>query len=120
MYCAPIFPNRERFLLQFQDQQRPLPWLAAPLMGVVGIEGGGFHVHGCSSKGKTTALQVAASVCGKVATGPGEDSYLLGGAHGESWCRDHGRSRSPIVGNRDGLHRPRIISERLSRNSWPI
>jgi putative DNA primase/helicase len=50
---------------------------AAPLMRVVGIEGGGFHFRGLSSKGKTTALQVAASVCGKVATGPGEDSYLL-------------------------------------------
>ena len=50
---------------------------AAPLMRVVGIEGGGFHFRGLSSKGKTTALQVAASVCGKVATSPGEDSYLL-------------------------------------------
>lgn len=50
---------------------------AAPLMRVVGIEGGGFHFRGLSSKGKTTALQVAASVCGKVATAPGEDSYLL-------------------------------------------
>jgi putative DNA primase/helicase len=50
---------------------------AAPLMRVVGIEGGGFHFRGLSSKGKTTALQVAASVCGTVATAPGEDSYLL-------------------------------------------
>jgi putative DNA primase/helicase len=50
---------------------------AAPLMRVLGIEGGGFHFRGLSSKGKTTALQVAASVCGKVATSPGEDSYLL-------------------------------------------
>src|SRR5580698_946834 len=50
---------------------------AAPLMRVVGIEGGGFHFRGLSSRGKTTALQVAASVCGKVATAPGEDSYLL-------------------------------------------
>jgi putative DNA primase/helicase len=50
---------------------------AAPLMRVMNIEGGGFHFRGDSSKGKTTALQVAASVCGKVATSPGEDSYLL-------------------------------------------
>jgi putative DNA primase/helicase len=50
---------------------------AAPLVRVLGIEGGGFHFRGLSSKGKTTALQVAASVCGKVATAPGEDSYLL-------------------------------------------
>jgi len=50
---------------------------AAPLMRLVGIEGGGFHFRGLSSRGKTTALQVAASVCGKVATGPGDESYLL-------------------------------------------
>ncbi|MGD1098509.1 MAG: DUF927 domain-containing protein [Bryobacteraceae bacterium] len=50
---------------------------SAPLLRLVGIEGGGFHFRGLSSKGKTTALQVAASVCGKVATPPGEDSYLL-------------------------------------------
>jgi putative DNA primase/helicase len=50
---------------------------AAPLMRVIGLEGGGFHFRGLSSKGKTTALLVAASVCGKVATSPGEDSYLL-------------------------------------------
>jgi putative DNA primase/helicase len=50
---------------------------AAPLMRVVNIEGGGFHFRGGSSKGKTTALQVAASVCGALATCPGEDSYLL-------------------------------------------
>jgi putative DNA primase/helicase len=50
---------------------------AAPLMRVLGVEGGGFHLKGDSSKGKTTALQVAASVCGKVATSPGEDSYVL-------------------------------------------
>ena len=50
---------------------------AAPLMRVMGVEGGGFHFRGLSSKGKTTGLQVAASVCGKVATSPGDDSYLL-------------------------------------------
>jgi putative DNA primase/helicase len=50
---------------------------ASPLMRVMGIEGGGFHFRGGSSKGKTTALQVAGSVCGAVSTSPGEDSYLL-------------------------------------------
>lgn len=50
---------------------------AAPLLRVVSLEGGGFHLRGLSSRGKTTALLVAASVCGKIATGPGEDSYLL-------------------------------------------
>jgi putative DNA primase/helicase len=50
---------------------------AAPLLRLMGIEGGGFHYRGDSSRGKTTALQVAASVCGQVATGPGQESYLL-------------------------------------------
>lgn len=35
---------------------------AAPLMGMVGHEGGGFHLQGPSSIGKSSALKVAASV----------------------------------------------------------
>lgn len=50
---------------------------AVPLLRVLGLEGGGFHLKGLSSRGKSTALQVAASVCGKASAGPGEDSYLL-------------------------------------------
>lgn len=38
--------------------------LAAPLLRVVGMESGGFHLRGDSSSGKTTALRVAASVYG--------------------------------------------------------
>lgn len=37
---------------------------AAPLLGLVGAEGGGFHLRGPSSIGKSTALQVAGSVLG--------------------------------------------------------
>ena len=37
---------------------------AAPLLYLVGMDGGGFHFRGDSSGGKTTALRVAASVCG--------------------------------------------------------
>ncbi|CAE6511762.1 conserved hypothetical protein [Nitrosomonas nitrosa] len=37
---------------------------ASPLLEILGLEGGGFHWRGCSSSGKSTALQVAASVCG--------------------------------------------------------
>lgn len=37
---------------------------AAPLLYLTGSEGGGFHLRGNSSDGKTTALRVAASVCG--------------------------------------------------------
>lgn len=37
---------------------------AAPLLYLTGSEGGGFHFRSSSSDGKTTALRVAASVCG--------------------------------------------------------
>jgi uncharacterized protein (DUF927 family) len=37
---------------------------AAPLLRFANLEGGGFQLHGQSSRGKTTALQVAASVWG--------------------------------------------------------
>lgn len=37
---------------------------AAPLLYLVGADGGGFHLRSNSSDGKTTALRVAASVCG--------------------------------------------------------
>lgn len=37
---------------------------ASPLLGILGLEGGGFHWRGGSSSGKSTCLQVAASVCG--------------------------------------------------------
>ncbi len=38
--------------------------LAGPCIGLSGAEGGGIHLRGPSSTGKTTALNVAASVCG--------------------------------------------------------
>lgn len=38
--------------------------LAGPLLRLVGMESGGFHLRGDSSSGKTTALRVAASVYG--------------------------------------------------------
>lgn len=37
---------------------------AAPLLGRMGMEGGGFHFCGSSSKGKTTCVEVAGSVWG--------------------------------------------------------
>ncbi|MFB9123561.1 DUF927 domain-containing protein [Paraburkholderia dipogonis] len=39
--------------------------LAGPLLPLVGVENGGFHLVGPSSVGKTTALRVAASVFGR-------------------------------------------------------
>lgn len=38
--------------------------LSAPLLKPMGLEGGGFHLYGQTSQGKTTTLQVAASVFG--------------------------------------------------------
>jgi uncharacterized protein (DUF927 family) len=38
--------------------------LAAPTLDIVQAEGAGFHIRGISSTGKTTALDVAGSVCG--------------------------------------------------------
>lgn len=37
---------------------------AAPLLGRLGMESGGFHLYGQSSKGKTTCVEVAGSVWG--------------------------------------------------------
>ena len=44
---------------------------AAPLLKLLGMEGGGFHLYGRSSMGKTTLVKAAASVWGKGATDPG-------------------------------------------------
>ncbi|MCO5344894.1 DUF927 domain-containing protein [Aeromonas veronii] len=38
---------------------------AAPLLSLLGMEGGGFHLKGESTDGKTTIMKVAASVCGQ-------------------------------------------------------
>ena len=40
---------------------------AGPCLGLLDSEGGGFHLRGSSSSGKSTALAVAASVCGPAA-----------------------------------------------------
>jgi putative DNA primase/helicase len=46
--------------------------LAAPLLRLMGMEGGGFHLHGRSSRGKTSLLIVAGSVWG----GGGKDGFV--------------------------------------------
>lgn len=38
--------------------------LAAPLLNLIGVNGGGYHLKGESTDGKTTTMKVAASVCG--------------------------------------------------------
>jgi uncharacterized protein (DUF927 family) len=40
---------------------------AAPMLGMVGEDSGGFNLRGASRSGKTTILRVAASVCGGTA-----------------------------------------------------
>ena len=46
--------------------------LAGPLLWLTGTESGGFHLVGASSQGKTTALQVGASVWGR-----GEKAHFI-------------------------------------------
>lgn len=51
---------------------------AAPLMAFFHVDGGGFHFYGHSSRGKTTLLQVSASIWGN-ASDPAQDpghSYI--------------------------------------------
>lgn len=54
---------------------------AAPMLDLMGHDGGGFHLYGSSSKGKSTALQVAASVYGK----PDGGVTIPGGAYLQTW-----------------------------------
>lgn len=53
---------------------------AGPLLKYASIDSGGFHLYGASSKGKTTALQVAASVWG-----PGADPANSESAYITRW-----------------------------------
>lgn len=46
--------------------------LAAPLLRVLGLEGGGFHLFGDSTRGKTTMLVISGSVWG----GGGKDGFV--------------------------------------------
>lgn len=55
---ARYMPNNSRLCLAIGTA------LAAPLLSLLGIESGGFHLYGDSSEGKTTALHLALSVWG--------------------------------------------------------
>jgi uncharacterized protein (DUF927 family) len=63
--------------------------LAAPLLRPLGIEGGGFHLYGQSSRGKTTLLTLAGSVWG----GGGRDGFVrswrMTNNGGEGMIADH-------------------------------
>ena len=49
---------------------------AGPLLGLIGLEGGGFHFYGQSSRGKSTLVEAAASVWERA---PSPASFGLGG-----------------------------------------
>jgi putative DNA primase/helicase len=53
---------------------------AAPLLRLVGLESGGFHLYGLTSRGKTTVEQLAASVWGD-----GSDPAQGGASYVHSW-----------------------------------
>ncbi len=66
---------------------------AGPLMRMLGGEGGGFHVRGNSSSGKTTILRVAGSVWG----GGGELGFA------QSWRNTDNALEAVALAHNDGL-----------------
>jgi putative DNA primase/helicase len=62
---------------------------ASPLLAVTGEDGGGFHLRGESSKGKSTALYVGGSVWGGGATGGYVKSWRATDNALESTCTMH-------------------------------
>ena len=69
---------------------------AAVMLKIVGMNGAGFHIVGMSSTGKSTALIVAASVCG----GGGENGFIrrwrTTGNALESWALAHNNNLLPL------------------------
>lgn len=110
--------------------------LASPLLEPLGLESGGFHLVGGSSLGKTTALQVAGSVCGGGARGfiktwRATDNGLEGtaAAHCDSLlCLDEmGQAGAKVVAEAaymlgNGMGKARATKEGFSRrvNSWRL
>lgn len=71
---------------------------AGPLLSLAGLDSGGFHLYGNSSQGKTTALQVAASVCGNGAD-PATDDY----SYVQNWNATGNALESVAAAHNDGL-----------------
>ena len=69
---------------------------ASIMLKIVGMNGAGFHIVGMSSTGKSTALTVAASVCG----GGGENGFIrrwrTTGNALESWALAHNNNLLPL------------------------
>lgn len=71
---------------------------AGPLLKFAGLESGGFHFYGLSSTGKTTALQVAASVWGC-----GADPGASDQSHLRRWNTTGNALEATAAAHNDGL-----------------
>jgi uncharacterized protein (DUF927 family) len=72
--------------------------LSPPLLKFLGLDSGGFHLFGASSKGKTTALQIAAS-----AWGCGADPAVSGEAYIGRWNTTGNALEAVAAAHNDGL-----------------
>jgi putative DNA primase/helicase len=72
---------------------------AGPLLKAAGLEGGGFHLYGRSSHGKTTAAQLAASVWG-CGSDPSEAAKL---AYVRKWNTTHNGLEALAASHNDGV-----------------
>jgi putative DNA primase/helicase len=108
---------------------------AAPILRLVGMEGGGVHFVGTSSTGKSTALYVAASVMGNPehynqswrATGNGlegiakfhNDTCLIIDEMGQVQAKEAGEI-SYMLANGSGKLRANIKGEARDKASWRL
>jgi len=107
---------------------------AAPLLSLVGIDGGGFHLKGESTDGKSTVMLVAASVCGGAhyhhtwrATGNAlegiasrrNDALLCLDELREVDGREAGQT-AYMLANGQGKGRARIDGELRDRKQWRL
>lgn len=72
---------------------------AGPLLKAAGLEGGGFHLYGRSSHGKTTAAQLSASVWG-CGSDPSEAAKL---AYVRKWNTTHNGLEALAASHNDGI-----------------
>lgn len=84
---------------------------AAPLLPFVSTEGGGFHLRGASSLGKTTALKAAASVCGGGAGKPYIRSFraTANGLEGVAQAHNHALLCLDELGQIDGRELGQVV-----------
>jgi putative DNA primase/helicase len=136
---------QERIALKARDNPIQIASLcigfAGPLLKFAGVEGGGFHLHSATSRGKTTAAQCGASIWGN-GTDPAEapeiafvkkwnatfnsmealaaersDSLLTLDEIGESSAGDFGRTVYQLAGGQGKARLDRNSTLRLAR-TW--